>query len=115
MMRLTNSPRRRRRGFSLIELMTVMAVIGLLAALGIPRYRDVKRRAHSAAVVSDFNTVRIAAYNYFAEHSTYPADGSAGSPPATLVPYLPTNFEFTTANYTLDYDVWPSPLNPAQV
>ena len=115
MMRLTTSPRRRRRGFSLIELMTVMAVIGLLAALGIPRYRDMKRRAHSAAVVSDFNTVRIAAYNYFAEHSTYPADGSVGAPPPSLVPYLPQGFEFATPNYTLDYDVWPSPLNPTQL
>src|SRR4029078_4705790 len=37
--------RRARRGFSLIELMTVMAVIGLLAALSVPRYRDMKRRA----------------------------------------------------------------------
>ena len=45
MIRLTNT--RRRRGFSLIELMTVMAVIGLLAALGIPRYRDMKRRGYS--------------------------------------------------------------------
>ena len=38
MRRLTT--KRRRRGFSMIELMTVMAVIGLLAALGIPRYRE---------------------------------------------------------------------------
>ena len=114
MRRLPFSPRRR-RGLTLIELMTVMAVIGLLAALGIPRYRDVKRRAHSAAVVSDFNTVRIAAYNYFADHATYPEDGTAGAAPPSLVPYLPHGFQFTTPNYTLDYDVWPSPLNPTQL
>ena len=113
MRRLTTS--RRRRGFSLIELMTVMAVIGLLAALGIPRYREMKRRAFSANVASDFNTVRVAAYNYFADHSTYPPDGTAGAPPVALVPYLPQNFEFSNAIYTLDYDVWPSPLNPTQM
>ena len=113
MRRLTSS--RRRRGFSLIELMTVMAVIGLLAALGIPRYREMKRRAFSANVASDFNTVRVAAYNYFADHSTYPPDGTAGAPPVALVPYLPQNFEFSNAIYTLDYDVWPSPLNPTQM
>lgn len=112
---LTARRRSSRRGFSLIELMTVMAVIGLLAALGIPRYHEMKRRAFSAAVVSDFNTVRIASYNYFADHSTYPADGGAGAPPPALVPYLPAGFQFTTPNYDLDYDVWPSPLNPAQL
>jgi len=120
MKRLTPSALRRpgsraRRGFSLIELMTVMAVIGLLAAIGIPRYRDMKRRAFAAAIASDFNTVRIAAYNYYADNSTYPPDGSAGAPPAVMIPYLPQNFTFDNGNYTLDYDVWPSPLNPTQL
>lgn len=118
MRRLTTRTRRRgvsRRGFSLIELLTVMAVIGLLAALSVPRYKDMKRRAHSAGVVSDFNTVRVAAYNYYADNSTYPPDGSPGSPPVAMKSYLPQNFEFTGPSYTLDYDVWPSPLNPAQL
>jgi prepilin-type N-terminal cleavage/methylation domain-containing protein len=114
-MRALRITRRRRRGFSLIELMTTMAVIGILAALGIPRYREMKRRAYYANVASDFNTVRIAAYNYFADHSTYPPDAGAGAPPAAMIEYLPKNFEFTTPNYTLDYDVWPSPLNPDQL
>jgi prepilin-type N-terminal cleavage/methylation domain-containing protein len=107
--------RRTRRGFSLIELMTVMALIGLLAAIGIPRYRDMKRRAFSANIVSDFNTVRVASYNYWADNNAYPPDGSTGAPPPALVPYLPQNFEFSNGNYTLDYDVWPSPLNPTQL
>lgn len=115
MTRLTNRIRRPRRGFSLIELMTVISVIGMLAAIGFPRYREMKRRAYFAAVLSDFNTVRIASYNYFADNATYPADGAAGSPPPALLPYLPQGFEFSTSSYTLDYDVWPSPLNPTQL
>ena len=117
MNRLTTSlPRARhaRQGFSLIELLTVMAVIGLLAAIGIPRYRDMKRRAFYANIASDFNTVRVASYNYWADNSAYPPDGSSGTPPPALVPYLPQNFQFSNPNYTLDYDVWPSPLNPSQ-
>lgn len=104
-----------RHGFSLIELMTVMAVIGLLAALAMPRYRDMKRRAFAANAMADFNTVRVATYNYFADNNAYPPDGSPGSPPAALVPYLPHNFVFDNGHYTLDYDVWPSPLEPSQL
>jgi prepilin-type N-terminal cleavage/methylation domain-containing protein len=121
MPRLTNpsrrpdAARRRRRGFSLIELMTVVSVLGLLVAIGIPRYRDTKRRAFAARITADFNTVRLAAYNYYADNSTFPPDGSPGIAPAALVPYLPRNFKFDAGTYTLDYDVWPSPTNPKQV
>ena len=118
---LTSSSRRahaanaRRRGFSLIELMTVVSILGLLVAIGLPRYRDMKRRAFAAKIAGDFNTVRLAAYNYFADNNTYPPDGSPGVTPAALVPYLPQNFKFDAGNYTLDYDVWPSPTNPKQL
>ena len=74
-----------------------------------------KRRAFAAAIASDFNTVRVASYNYFADNNTFPPDASAGAPPEAMIPYLPQNFTFTNANYTLDYDVWPSPLNPSQL
>ena len=121
MPRLTNPSRRihaalrSRHGFSLIELMTVVSVLGLLVAIAVPRYRDTKRRAFAAKIASDFNTVRVAAYNYFADNNTYPPDGSPGVAPAALLPYLPQNFKFANGNYTLDYDVWPSPSDPKQL
>ena len=98
--RRAHAARRLRRGFTLIELMTVVSVLGLLIAIGLPRYRDMKRRAFAAKITGDFNTVRLAAFNYFADNSTYPSDGSPGVAPAALVPYLPQNFKFDAGNYT---------------
>ena len=106
----------RRSGYSFVELLVVMALLGLLAGIAIPRYRTIKRRATAAAAVGDFGSVRVAAYNYFAEHGTFPPDSPAGVTPPGLVPHLPTGFQFAASEYTLDYDVWPGdPSNPSQV
>lgn len=95
---------RNRRGFSFIELMTALAVLGILAALAVPRYRNIKTRAIAAQAVGDFGAIRVASFNFFADKGAYPADGTAGVTPAELVPYLPGQFQFTQENYELDYD-----------
>ena len=99
---------RARKGFTFIELLTVVIVIGVLAGLAIPRYRDVKRRAYAAQAVSDFGVVRVAAYNYYADHGAFPGDFPAGITPAPLVPYLPKNFDFHQDQYDLDFDSFPA-------
>jgi prepilin-type N-terminal cleavage/methylation domain-containing protein len=97
-----------RRGFTIIELLVTMAIIGILAGLGMPRYRDVKRRALAAQIIGEFSVVRVAAYNYYAEKGDFPPDYAEGSPPPGLVPFLPQGFLFTKPEYTLDYDIYMS-------
>ena len=73
-----------------------------------------KRRAYSASVVSDFNTVRVAAYNYFADNPrTRPMAHRARRRPYWC--RISRRTSGSGQNYTLDYDVWPSPLNPSQL
>ena len=97
---------RARRGYSFIELMTVLGVLGILAALAVPRYRNLKTRAIAAQAVGDFGAVRVASFNYFADKGTYPVDAGPGITPPELVPYLPDQFQFDQENYELDFDAY---------
>jgi len=61
----------KRAGFTLIELMTVVAIIGLLAMIAIPKLTSLKGRAQIAAMKSDLRNLVTAEENYFAQNLKY--------------------------------------------
>jgi general secretion pathway protein G len=58
------SNRRTQSGFTLIELMVVMAIIGVLIALAVPRYTTALRHAREAVLKEDLQTMRTAIDSY---------------------------------------------------
>lgn len=54
----------RRAGFTLIELMIVVVVIGLLAAMAIPNYANMQNHAREASTKSNAHTVQLAVEDY---------------------------------------------------
>ena len=92
------------RGFTFVELMTVIIILGLLAGIAILKYIDLRNAARAAEVAGDFRTVMVAAYNYYSDHNDWPPDGAAGVVPPSLVQYLPGSFRFDKPEYTLDFD-----------
>ena len=66
---------RNQKGFTLIELMIVVAIIGILAAIAIPLYANVQARARIAKAQADMRTIASAVSMYQAHTGTLPATG----------------------------------------
>jgi prepilin-type N-terminal cleavage/methylation domain-containing protein len=100
---------RRRRGFTMIELLTVLIVLALLSGLAILRYIDLRNRALAVQASADLETVRLAAYSAWYETGIWPADAAAGVVPTELASYLPGGFSFQHTEYSLDWENFAPP------
>lgn len=80
------------RGFSLIELMIVVAIIGILSQIALPQYRDYVTRGKISEAVAELSTMRGKLEQYFLDNRTYVGACAAG----TVAP-LPTGKYFTYA------------------
>lgn len=60
-----------RKGFTLIELLIVVVIIGILAAIAIPKFAGTKEKAYIAAMKSDLKNFVLAEESYFIDNNTY--------------------------------------------
>jgi prepilin-type N-terminal cleavage/methylation domain-containing protein len=62
-----------RKGFTLIELLIVVVIIGILAAIAIPKFANTKNKAYITAMKSDLRNLVTAEEAFFADSSKYTA------------------------------------------
>lgn len=63
------------KGFTLIELMVVIAIILILALIAIPAYRNMQNRAKAGRVNSDFRNLAVAIEAFYVDWGVYPCAG----------------------------------------
>ena len=101
--------RKAQKGFTLIELLVVIVIIGILAAVAVPRFMGAQDRARVGAARADLNQFRQALGMFEIDYADYPPALVLATAPATLVdpngdPYmsLPTGNNFAAFTYTYD-------------
>lgn len=68
---------RKNEGFTLIELMIVIAIIGILAAIAIPQFSAYRMRSYNAAAEGDLRNAATAQEAYFVDNSGYASSAGA--------------------------------------
>ena len=72
MTNLRKKRRQRQKGFTLIELMVVVAIIGILVSMSVPTYRHIIVKAKEAVLKQNLYSLRDAIDQYYADKQKYP-------------------------------------------
>ena len=87
-----------RKGFTLIELLIVVVIIGILAAIAIPKFAATKDKAKLASIKTDLRNLMTAEEAYFSDYATYAARRRSS-------PTAPYNFSFSAGNTSRPWPV----------
>lgn len=93
--------RRNRKGFTLIELLIVVVIIGILAAIAIPKFSSTKDQAKRKALQSDIRNIMTAQEAYFSNQNPPAYAADIGTLGFTATPGNTITISLITGGYTV--------------
>ena len=95
-----------RTGFTILELMIVVSIIGLLAVLAIPAFMKQRRQAQDTAFLNNLRQLSASMERYAITEGDYPADAVAGVEPLGFKPYRPRQIVWTEKSHIGGFWDW---------
>jgi type IV pilus assembly protein PilA len=99
------------RGFTLIELMTVVLIIGVLVLLALPTFLGARTRAWDRATQSDVRNAFAAEKAYYTDNLTYTTNPATMTAIEAAITYLPGDTPLVTDVVYLDWDPIPNTVH----
>ncbi|EGQ9179116.1 pilin [Vibrio alginolyticus] len=106
---MKTNKQKKQQGFTLIELMIVVAVIGVLAAIAIPQYQNYVKKSEAAAGLATLRSLTTNIDTFIADTGTFPADGDAPTLGAAVdmnklgtISFADSGASGATATFTFD-------------
>ena len=93
--------KRKSKGFTLVELLIVIIIIGILAGMMMLSTGGATAKAEATKILADMRNIKAAAIMYYADNGEWPNDTTAGS----LDKYLDTDMASTSYDLTASGDV----------
>jgi len=101
--RVQRPPKAPSKGFTLIEVLLVVFIIGILSTLAIPHLRHAHYKGRATKIVEDLRIIRNSLLSYHLDKGTWPRSRSWGRLPRGTLSHLPAGISFDLSSWETEY------------